>query len=75
MTLPELHDLAAKVRDIGFHEIDVSEQPEIGIQARDYFFSATELDSLVNVRFFVNGMFAAIAARREKPAVRKGTEK
>jgi len=42
---PELHLLAAKVRDIGLHEIDVSEQPEIGIHAGSYFFSATELDS------------------------------
>jgi len=42
---PELHLLAAKVRDIGLHEIDVSEQPEIGIHAGNYFFSATELDS------------------------------
>src|SRR5262245_56700848 len=42
-------------------------QPEIGIQAGDYFFPATELDSVVNVGFFVNGMFEAIATRCEKP--------
>ena len=67
MTVPELHHLAARVRDIGFQGVDVTEQPEIGIRAGDYFFAATELDSVVNVGFFVNGMFEAIAARREKP--------
>ena len=71
MTVPELHDLAAKVRALGFREIDVREQPEAGIQAGDYFFTGTELDSIVNMGFFVNGMFAAIAARREKPHTAK----
>jgi hypothetical protein len=71
LTITELHHLAANVRDIGFQGIDVREQPEIGIQAGDFFFPAAELDSIVNVGFFVNGMFAAIAARREKRATAK----
>jgi hypothetical protein len=73
LTIPELHHLATKVRDMGFQGIEVREQPEIGIQAGDYFFPATELDSIVNVGFFVNGMFEAIAARREKPPRGKGS--
>jgi hypothetical protein len=43
-----------------------------GIQAHGYFFTATELASIVNAGFFVNGMFEAIVARRIKPAARKG---
>ena len=77
MTLPELHHLATKVRAIGFQDIEVKERPKIGIQTGGYFFPATELDSIVNVGFFVNGMFEAIAARREKrakPAVPKSAK-
>jgi len=72
LTISELHQLAAKARAVGFREIEVKEQPEPGIQARGYFFTATELASIVNAGFFVNGMFEAIVARRIKPAARKG---
>ena len=71
MTIAELHELAAKVRKLGFRDIEVKEQPEAGIQARGYFFTATELDSIVNVGFFVNGMFEAIVSRRGTPATPK----
>jgi excisionase family DNA binding protein len=72
LTISELHQLAAEARAVGFREIEVKEQPEPGIQARGYFFTATELASIVNAGFFVNGMFEAIVARRIKPAARKG---
>jgi len=72
LTISELHQLAVKARAVGFREIEIKEQPEAGIQARDYFFTATELDSIMNAGFFINGMFEAIVARRIKLAARKG---
>jgi hypothetical protein len=72
VTIPDLHRLATKVRAIGFQGVDVKEQPEIGIQAGDYFFTVGELDSIENLGLFVNGMFAEIAAKRDKPARTQG---